>query len=171
MAWCGHARCGGCPAAASRRRGEICREKHCNLIPRKALAAGEATTLCTLAARSTWVRQSDRQAVDRAACLPCFTQAVLQNPKAMAADVSQRERSPSASTQSQQPPQEEGAALQEGTTWPARKVLAQRLAICCQRVAQDGCILVGGLRYGVWRYRDGPRHPHGFLTTLHQSLS
>jgi hypothetical protein len=43
------------------------------------------------------------------------------------------------------------------------------LAICCQRVTQDGCIPVDGLRYGVWRYRDAdPRHPHG-LTTLHQS--
>jgi hypothetical protein len=90
----------------------------------------------------------------------------------MAAAASQRERSPSASTQSQQPPQEEGAALHEGTTWPTREVLAQRLAICCQRVAQDGRIPVRGLRYGVWRYRDAdPRHPHGFLTTLHQSWS
>jgi hypothetical protein len=57
---------------------------------------------------------------------------------------------------------------------PPREVLAQSVAICWQRVAQDGCIPAGGLRYGVWRYRDAdadPRHPHGFLTTLHQSWS
>jgi hypothetical protein len=48
----------GRPTAASRRRGEICCKKHCNLIPRKALAAGEAAALCTLAARSTWVGQA-----------------------------------------------------------------------------------------------------------------
>jgi hypothetical protein len=49
---------------------------------------------------------------------------------------------------------------------PTREMLAQRRAICCQRVAQDGRIPVRGLRYGVWRYRGAdPRHPHGLLTT------